>query len=151
MAKFRRVFAWLIASGFALANLVIRGGVVATVAYLGYLSFPIYLVLDLSAALFVTWLHGEAEQGREPWLQKKLRVSEANLRSESKAVRMMTFLALFLIALVLGTLFSAALIRGMGFKGRTAYILTIAITVPASLLWTGIYYGFVLAFKEYFA
>ena len=148
MDRFRRALAWLIAIGSTIAG---RGLGVATAAYLGYWAFPAYLAVDLVAAFFIVWLHGETTPRDPPWLAKKFRVSEASLTHASALIRALAYLGLLLIALVLGTLFAAAFIRGMGFCGKRAYKLAAAITVPASLFWTGAYYGFVLTFKTYFA
>ncbi len=147
MDRFRRALTWLIAIG---STIVGRGIGVAAAAYLGYWAFPAYLAVDLVAAFFIVWLHGESAPRDPPWLAKKFRVSEAGFTHASALIRALAYLGLLLIALVLGTLFAAAFIRGIGFRGKSAYKLAAAITVPASLFWTGVYYGFVLSFKNFF-
>lgn len=150
MAKFRRGLARIISLGSIPANIFWKGGMVATMAYLGYWAFPLYLFTDVAAAFLLVWLYGEPKARQMPWLARTLGVTSANLTHSSFWVRMLAISSLFLVGMVLGTLVSAGLIREVGFRGKSAYSLTSAITVPCSLLWTGIYYGFALAFQTYF-
>ncbi|MBI2099469.1 hypothetical protein HYT45_03620 [Candidatus Uhrbacteria bacterium] len=149
MNKFRRASAWLIAGGGAIIGLAVRGGIVATVAYLGFWSFPIYLVADSASALAVGWLYGEGSH-KENWLERKLGISEANLKHGSLLIRGFTYLALLSLGIICGPPFVATLIRSMGFKSREAYWRILSVAVPVSLICTSAYLGLIEVIKKFF-
>ena len=148
MNRYRRILAWTIGSGSAIAGLLVRGGIVATVAYLGFWSFPIYLVADTAGALFVGWLYGSESQHKANWLERKLGISKANLEHSSFFVRALAYLALLSLAIVCGPPFVATLIRSMRFNGKEAYLRILSITIPASLISTSFYLGLIEVLKR---
>lgn len=149
MNRYRRILAWTIGSGSAIAGLLVRGGIVATVLYLGFWSFPIYLIADSAFALSVGWLYGGGSSHKENWLQKKLGLSEANIRQGTFFVRVCAAVSLVCLAIICGPLFVATLIRGMGFSGKEAYLRILSITIPASFICTSVYLGLVQVIKSY--
>lgn len=149
MNRYRRILAWTIGSGSAIAGLVVRGGIVATVAYLGFWSFPIYLVADSASALFVGWLYGSGSEHKENWFQRKLGLSEANIKHGTLIVRASTGVSLVCLAIVCGPPFTATLIRSIGFSGREAYARILFVTIPASLICTSVYLGLIEIVKSY--
>lgn len=149
MNRYRRILAWTIGSGSAIAGLVVRGGIVATVVYLGFWSFPIYLVADSAGALFVGWLYGAGSGHKENWLQRKLGLSETNIKHGTFFVRASAWFSLVCLAIVCGPPFTATLIRSIGFAGREAYIRILLVTIPASLICTSAYLGLIEVVKSY--
>lgn len=149
MNRYRRILAWTIGSGSAIAGLLVRGGIVATVLYLGFWSFPIYLIADSAFALSVGWLYGSGSGHKENWLQRKLGISEAKLKQGTFFVRAGTAFTLVCLAIICGPLFVATLIRSMGFSGKEAYWRILSITIPASLICTSVYLGLVQVIKSY--
>lgn len=149
MNRYRRILAWTLGSGSAVAGLLVRGGIVATVLYLGFWSFPIYLIADSAFALSVGWIYGSESPHKENWFQRKLGISEANLKHGSFLIRALTYLSLVSLAIICGSPFVATLIRGMGFSGKEAYSRIISIAVPTSLICTSVYLGLVQVIKSY--
>ena len=149
MNRYRRILAWTIGSGSAVAGLVVRGGIVATVAYLGFWSFPIYLVLDSVSALFVGWLYGSGSEHKENWIQKRLGLSQENIRHGTFFVRASSSILLVCLAIICGPPFVATLIRSIGFSGREAYTRILLVTVPTSLICTSAYLGLIEVIKKY--
>ncbi len=150
MERVRRILAWAIGSGSAILTIIIRGGIVATVVYLGCWAYPVYLVADCATALFVAWLYGNSQPLKESWLSRKLGISEEKLRSGSIFIRILAYLALLLVAALCGPPFAATILRGMGFNGKKAYCLVLGVTIPASIFWTTVYLGFIEAFRYSF-
>lgn len=149
MNRYRRILAWTIGSGSVIAGLAVRGGIIATVVYLGYWSFPIYLITDCGGALFVGWLYGSESSHKENWFQRKLGISEANLKHSSFVIMVLSYLALVSLAIICGPPFAATLIRSMGFSGKEAYWRILSITIPASLICTSVYLGLIEVVKSY--
>lgn len=149
MNRYRRILAWTLGSGSAVAGFLVRGGIVATVLYLGFWSFPIYLIADSAFALSVGWLYGGGSSHKENWFQRKLGISEANLNHSSFLIRALTYLALVSLAIICGSPFAATLIRSMGFNGKEAYWRILSITIPASLICTSAYLGLIKVVKNY--
>lgn len=150
MNRYRRILAWAIGSGSAIAGLVVRGGIVATVVYLGFWSFPIYLVLDSASALFVGWLYGSGSgHHKENWIQRRLGLSQTNIRNGNFFVRACAMVSLVGLAIICGPPFTATLIRSIGFSGREAYARILLVTIPASLICTSAYLGLIEVAKRY--
>ncbi len=150
MNRYRRILAWTIGSGSAVAGLLVRGGIVATVVYLGFWSFPIYLVADCASALVVGWLYGDKSEHKKNWLERKLGISEANLKHSSFFVRALTGITLVSLAIICGPPFVATLIRSMGFNGKEAYWRILSVTIPSSLICTSAYLGLIEVIKKFF-
>lgn len=149
MNRYRRILAWTIGSGSAVAGLLVRGGIVATVVYLGFWSFPIYLVLDSGGALFVGWLYGSGGGHKENWFQRKFGLSEGSIKYGTFFVRACAGVFLVCLAIICGPPFAATLIRSMGFSGKEAYWRILSIIIPASLICTAAYLGLIEVVKSY--
>lgn len=149
MNRYRRILAWTIGSGSAVAGLLVRGGIVATVLYLGFWSFPIYLVADSGFALSVGWLYGSGSGHKENWFQRKLGLSEESIKHGTFFVRACAGVSLVCLAIICGPPFTATLIRSIGFSGKEAYWRILSITIPASLICTSAYLGLIEVVKSH--